>query len=160
MDDDKFEIRRVEPSESSQLSQLAHLAKAYWGYSPEFMLAFDEELTFNEDDLSDEKSLFRVGTFEGKICAFYALRFDLGTEVEMTALFVAPTMLGRGMGRRLFEHAVEQARQRGAHKMMIHSDPYAEKFYIKMGAVKIGDVPSRSVEDREIPLLEYVLKPA
>lgn len=158
MDNDKFEIRRVEASESSQLTQLAHLAKSYWGYSPEFMLAFDEELTFHEEDLSDEKTLFRVGTFEGEICAFYALRFDLGNEVEMTALFVAPTMLGRGMGRRLFEHAVEQARQRGAHKMMIHSDPYAEKFYIKMGAVKIGDVPSRSVEDREIPLLEYVLK--
>ncbi len=157
MDESKFKIRKVKSSESSQLTQLAHLAKAYWGYSPEFMLAFDEELTFNDEDLGDERTLFRVGTYDKQICSFYALRFDLDDEVEMTALFVEPTMLGKGLGRRLFKHAVKKARKRGAKKMMIHSDPYAEKFYIKMGAVKVGDVPSRSVDGREIPLLEYTL---
>lgn len=157
MDDNKFKIRKVEPSESSQLTQLAHLAKSYWGYSPEFMLAFDAELTFNSNDLDDEHSMFRVGTFEDRICSFYALRFEEGNQVEMTALFVEPTMLGKGLGRRMFEHAAKKARKRGAKKMMIHSDPYAEKFYIKMGAVKIGNVASRSVENREIPLLEFLL---
>jgi len=157
VDDSKFEIRKVKSSESPQLTQLAHLAKAYWGYSPEFMLAFDAELTFNDEDLDDERTIFRVGTFENQICSFYALRFDADNQVEMTALFVAPTMLGKGLGRRLFEHAVKKARKRGVNKIMIHSDPYAEKFYIKMGAVNVGNVPSRSVEDREIPLLEYTL---
>lgn len=157
MGDNKFKIRKVESSESPQLTQLAHLAKAYWGYSPEFMLAFDEELTFNTEDLDDEHAMFRVGTFDGRICSFYALRFEGENQLEMTALFVEPTMLGKGLGSRLFEHAVKKARKRGAKKMMIHSDPYAEKFYIKMGAVNVGNVPSRSVEDREIPLLEYIL---
>jgi len=157
MDENKFEIRKVKSSESSQLTQLAHLAKAYWGYSPEFMRAFDEELTFQAEDLDDQHSLFRVGTYNDKICSFYALRFESDTQVEMTALFVEPTMLGKGIGRRLFEHAAKKARKRGANKMMIHSDPYAEKFYLKMGAINIGDVQSRSVEDREIPLLEFTL---
>lgn len=157
MGDNSFKIRRVESSESSQLTQLAHLAKAYWGYSPEFMLAFDAELTFQAADLDDEHAIFRVGTFDGRICSFYALRLEADNQLEMTALFVEPTMLGKGLGRRLFEHAVKKARKRGAKNILIHSDPYAEKFYLKMGAVNIGNVASRSVEDREIPLLEYTL---
>lgn len=157
MDDSKFKIRKVDSSESPQLTQLAHLAKAYWGYSPEFMLAFDAELTFNSEDLDDEYAMFRVGTFDQRICSFYALRFEADNQVEMTALFVEPTMVGKGLGRHLFEHAVKKARKRGAKKMVIHSDPYAEKFYTKMGAINIGNVTSRSVEGREIPLLEYAL---
>lgn len=154
-----FEIRKVDASEAQKLTQLAHLAKAYWGYSPKFMDAFDDELTIKAEDLDNDRYLFRVGTCDGSICSFYAL--DLESEaddsIEMSALFVEPTAIGKGLGQRLFEHAVQKARALGASHMMIHSDPYAEKFYTKMGATKIKDIPSRSVEGRDIPLLKFDL---
>lgn len=154
-----FEIRKAEPSEAPVLSQLAHLAKAFWGYSSEFMAAFDEELSYNVDDLNNDRYTFRVGTEDGNIRGFYALDLDTGSDdsVEMIALFVEPTALGRGMGRRLFEHSVQRARKSGAKIMMIHSDPYAEKFYLKMNAKNVGTVPSGSIEGRELPLMEYAL---
>ena len=154
-----FEVREVNPSEAGKLTQLAHLAKAYWGYSPEFMEAFDDELTFQAEDLENERYLFRVGTCDGRICSFYALDTESEPEgsIEMNALFVEPTEIGKGLGKRLFEHAVEESRKLGADNMMIHSDPYAEKFYLKMGAEKVSDIPSRSLEGREIPLLKYDL---
>jgi len=159
MNQTDFEIREVDPSEAGQLTQLAHLAKAYWGYSPEFMKAFDDELTITPEDLENERFLFRVGVQNGKICSFYAL--DLESEpddsLEMTALFVEPTAIGKGYGKRLFEHSVQLSKSLGAECMMIHSDPYAEKFYTKMGAAKVKDIPSRSMEGREIPLLRYDL---
>lgn len=159
MSESDFEVREVNPSEAGQLSQLAHLAKAYWGYPPDFMEAFDEELTFEAADLENERYVFRVGTRNGRICSFYALDRESEPDgsIEMNALFVEPTEIGKGLGKRLFEHAVEEARRLGADSMMIHSDPYAEKFYLKMGAVKVGDIPSRSLEGREIPLLKYEL---
>jgi GNAT superfamily N-acetyltransferase len=157
MNQSEFEVREVEPSEARQLTQLAHLAKAYWGYSPQFMAAFDDELTIKPDDLKNERFLFRVGTCNGKICSFYALdrESEPKNTVEMTALFVEPTAIGKGYGKHLFEHSVELAKSLGVSSMMIHSDPYAEKFYTKMGAMKLKDIASRSVEGREIPLLEY-----
>ncbi|MEE9447301.1 MAG: GNAT family N-acetyltransferase [Arenicellales bacterium] len=154
-----IEVRPVLPSEAPLLSQVAHIAKAYWGYSPEFMQAFDAELTFSEADLSDEHNLFRVCTRDGNIRGFYALDLvsDSEDHVEMTALFVEPMALGSGLGSRLFADAVEEARKAGAKEMMIHSDPYAEKFYLKMGAENMGAVASRTVSEREIPLLRFVL---
>lgn len=154
-----FEVREVDASEAQQLTQLAHLAKAYWGYSPRFMEAFDDELTIKDEDLGNDRYLFRVGTCDGKICGFYTLdrESEADGSIEMSALFVEPTAIGKGLGKRLFDHAVQQAKSQGASSMMIHSDPYAEKFYTKMGAMKVRDIPSRSVEDRDIPLLKYEL---
>ena len=154
-----FEIRDVEPSEAGQLTQLAHLAKAYWGYPPEFMDAVDDELTIKPEDLANERFLFRVGTCAGKICSFYALdkHSEPENSIELSALFVEPMMIGKGYGRLLFEDAVAESRAQKADSIMIHSDPYAEKFYIRMGATKVGNIPSRSVIDREIPLLRYEL---
>jgi GNAT superfamily N-acetyltransferase len=155
----EFEVREVDPSEANQLTQLAHLAKAYWGYSPRFMEAFDDELTISPDDLNNDRYVFRVGTCNGKICSFYTLDKESETKdsVEMSALFVEPTAIGKGLGKFLFEHSIQEAKNLGAHSMMIHSDPYAEKFYTKMGAKNVRDVPSRSVEGRTIPLLKYEL---
>ena len=154
-----FEIREVETSEAQKLTQLAHLAKAYWGYSPMFMQAFDNELTISAEDLNNDRYLFQVGTCDGTICSFYTLdkESDEDGSIEMSALFVEPTAIGKGLGKRLFEHAVQLAKKLGASSMMIHSDPYAEKFYIKMGAVKVKDIPSRSLENRDIPLLKFDL---
>ena len=123
------------------------------------MEAFDDELTIRADDLNDDRYLFRVGICDGSICGFYALdkESETGESIEMSALFVEPTAIGRGLGKYLFEHSVAQARDLGASSMMIHSDPYAEKFYTNMGAIKVKDIPSRSVEGRNIPLLKFDL---
>ena len=154
-----FEIREVKTSEAQKLTQLAHLAKAYWGYSPIFMQAFDDELTISADDLGNDRYVFRVGICDGTICSFYTLdkESEADGSIELSALFVEPTAIGKGLGKQLFEHAVQQAKDLGTSCMMIHSDPYAEKFYTKMGAVKLSDIPSRTVEDRNIPLLKFDL---
>lgn len=159
MNKTELTIRSVKPKEASQLTQLAHLAKAYWGYSPEFLDSCAEDLTYRKADIKNSRYLFKVGIVGKKIHGFYALDFEIDTQntVEMMALFVEPTAIGKGYGRRLFEHAVQTARDLGANSMLIHSDPYAEDFYLKMGATTIGDIESSCIEKRLLPLMSYAL---
>jgi GNAT superfamily N-acetyltransferase len=67
--------------------------------------------------------------------------------------------MGRGFGRALFEHAVEQARALGLASFEIEADPNAEGFYLHMGAKRIGtNVSEMDGARRELPLLIYRLE--
>ena len=69
--------------------------------------------------------------------------------------------MGRGIGRALFEHAVEQTRRLGHRSLKIEADPNAAGFYIRMGARRAGSTVT-SVQDpqRELPLFVYDLESA
>jgi GNAT superfamily N-acetyltransferase len=74
-------------------------------------------------------------------------------------LWVRPDFHGCGLGRLLFGEAVRQARAVGATALGIKSDPNAESFYLKMGAVRTGlevyELPGNI--RREVPQLSYRL---
>jgi len=61
-------------------------------------------------------------------------------------------------GRALLEAITTLARQEGANKVSILSDPNAVNFYRHMGARHIGDAPSDAIPGRRLPLLEYDLR--
>ncbi len=65
--------------------------------------------------------------------------------------------MGKGLGRILFDTIAKHARSLGFTSLNIHSDPYAEAFYLHMGAKKVGDLPSGSIPGRTLPLLEVAL---
>jgi hypothetical protein len=41
--------------------------------------------------------------------------------------------------------------------LLILSDPFAEAFYARLGAVRIGEGPSDAIPGRLLPLLEYAI---
>ena len=45
----------------------------------------------------------------------------------------------------------------GFHTLHIHSDPFAEGFYLRNGAIRIGETPSGSIPGRLLPLLRLDL---
>ena len=57
----------------------------------------------------------------------------------------------------MFEHAILTLRADGGTTLRIASDPFAEGFYEKMGARRVGDVPS-TPEGRRLPLLVFELR--
>ncbi len=62
--------------------------------------------------------------------------------------------MGRGVGRALFEHARKVAAEAGATVVEIDADPYAEPFYLRMGARRVGEVQSEvDGQPRVRPLL-------
>ena len=149
-------IRKPKIYELPLLSSLALRSKAYWGYDNEFIEMCREELSVRETFL--EKHLMYIGETQNQIAGFYVLEEINKSKTELTFLFVEPQCIKNGIGMKLFEHAVKIAYLNNFRSIIIQSDPYAEAFYLKMGAVKIGIRPSSSIENRDPPLLEYKIR--
>jgi predicted N-acetyltransferase YhbS len=73
-------------------------------------------------------------------------------------LWVLPAEMGRGLGRRLFDAAAAHARAAGAASLLIDGDPNALPFYLRVGAVQIGETRDRlDGQERVRPLLRVEL---
>ena len=93
----------------------------------------------------------------GEPIGFYALTGE-GRELELHHLWVLPAWIGSGIGRLLFEHAMDRSASRGASIVEIEADPNAEGFYVRMGARLVGEnVYDMEGERRALPLLQVEL---
>jgi GNAT superfamily N-acetyltransferase len=90
------------------------------------------------------------------VVGFYALS-DTGTARELEHMWVLPTRMGSGVGRALFAHLLGQLQAMRAASLRIASDPNAEGFYRRMGARRVGRVPSRPA-GRYLPVLAFRLR--
>jgi hypothetical protein len=70
-------------------------------------------------------------------------------------LFVEPGRIGAGVGRTLWEDCLATAARIGLSRIRVESDPFAEGFYLMMGATRVGDVRSQSIPERRLPLLGF-----
>jgi predicted N-acetyltransferase YhbS len=73
--------------------------------------------------------------------------------LELEHCWVQPARVGRGIGACLVADAAAKARALGATTLRIASDPFAEGFYRRMGARRVGVVPS-TPRGRTLPLLQ------
>lgn len=143
-------VRAGRPEESALLSELALRSKSYWGYHAEFLEACRDELCLQPEDFS--RAVVRVGEDDdGKVIGFYAISQADDGEAEVSFFFVDLPFIGKGMGRRLFDDLVEVAREAEVRSLRIDADPGAATFYERMGAERVGDVPSESIPGRLLP---------
>jgi len=148
-------LRQATTADLDNLSDICQRSKAYWGYDSAFMAACVDELTITAQDLSS--SLVMVATdADGRLLAMSQTSVKDGV-ADLERLFVDPDAIGSGVGETLLHHAFDGAKQSGATRMTVESDPYAARFYKKHGAVQIGDIPSGSIAGRVLPLLEFQL---
>ena len=75
---------------------------------------------------------------EGRAVGWVAL-IPRGEVGWLEDLWVEPAWIGRGVGRLLFEHAAEQARERGARRLEWEAEPNAQGFYEHLGATYVRD---------------------
>ena len=148
-------IRRVIPDEADVLTQIAISAKRYWNYPERWMEIWIPELTFSSEYFEANESW--VAEMNGSPIGFYTLQ-DKSGNAWLGNLWVLPEYIGKGIGKQLFLHAVELARQRGYKTLQLEADPNAHGFYEKMGMVKIAEHQSE-VDDqlRSIPVMEIAL---
>ncbi|MFC8685217.1 GNAT family N-acetyltransferase [Brevibacillus porteri] len=150
-------IRRAKGHEASELSELAYRSKAYWGYSDEFMEACRDDLTLAPTYI--EKHQVYVLEDEGSIKGFMSLEKDAEQEQWLLGfLFMVPEAVGKGYGKALWQHMVEVALKLDIPVINIHSDPYAEPFYLSRGAKRVGEIVSTVFPGRILPLLEVEIE--
>jgi len=149
-------MRPADRADASRLTTIAHAAKRHWNYPEEWIIEWREQLTVTPDYI-EEHRVFAIEV-DGAVAGFYALQGD-GPAVELDHMWLDPQFIGQGLGRRLVEHAMVQARGAGAQRMEIDSDPHAEAFYAHIGAQRIGKTaaPVEGDEDRYLPRLSLEL---
>lgn len=152
-------IRKPEPFEAERLTDIALASKQYWGYSDEFMQQCYNELKVTSEKLQAPEFQFEVAVMNNTLAGFYCLEKLSEQDFEVEALFVAPEFIGLGVGRFLWQALINIATGAGAETLKIASDPAAESFYLKMGAKRIGEIPSEIIAGRELPLLCVELAP-
>ncbi|GIH74728.1 GNAT family N-acetyltransferase [Planobispora longispora] len=147
-------IRAARADEAELLSELAIRSKAHWGYDEAFMAACRDELVIRASEIGGRRAT--VAEHDGRVLGFATLEGD-PPEGDLGMLFVEPGAIGRGVGRRLFEHVTTTAAALGFARLTIDADPNAEPFYLAMGAARIGVTPSESVPGRMLPLLAITI---
>lgn len=145
-------IRKANIREADCLSNLAFRSKAYWGYNDDFMEACRDDLTVSAEYIAS--SLVFVLEEDDRIQGFMGLEQEDG-HCLLRDLFVDPEAIGKGYGRALWEHMIKVTKDLGICSITIHSEPHAEKFYERMGAVRIGEIESSVFPGRRLPLMEY-----
>ena len=148
---ENLQILRALPDQATELTNIAHDAKRYWGYPEHWISHWQNDLTISPDYL--ETNQVFLAEKEDQIVGFYALivRRD---KAELDHLWVAPAHIGTGVGKELFVHAMRTAAGKDIAEVEILADPNAEAFYKKMGAYRTGESVSEiDGQPRTLPRL-------
>jgi predicted N-acetyltransferase YhbS len=130
-------------------------SKAHWGYDAGFLKQAAPALAIGESMIAGGGVLVAeddAGTLLG-VAAVQPMPEE-GT-FDLARLFIEPSAIRTGIGRALFEAAVNLVRKEGGARLSILSDPFAVAFYERLGARLVGDAPSDAIPGRRLPLLEY-----
>ena len=143
-------IRDAKPDDAVLLTMIAHAAKRSWGYPESWIAAWSHMLTLRAEYLAQHPTFVACENESALGFAVIDLRGDLAS---LEHLWVRPERKRTGIGREAF------ARGAGVDILMIESDPHAEEFYRRMGAVRY-DERSADIDGtkRTLPLLKKYLK--
>jgi GNAT superfamily N-acetyltransferase len=148
-------IHRPTPQQANDLSNIAFVAKAHWGYPQHWMEMWKPQLTFTSGYFRENESW--VALADQVPVGFYTL-LEKGANAWVENLWVLPDHMGKGIGKALFHHAIDQASRRGYKTLQLEADPHAAGFYEKMGMYKISERQYEiDGQPRILPIMEMKL---
>lgn len=148
-------IERARPSQASRLTQVAQAAKSFWGYPAHWIELWHNQLHISSAFI--EQNDVYVAMLDGVVLGFYALSGAV-PKLTLEHMWVMPVAIRQGLGRALFDHAVQRAQELAARVIEIEADPNAVGFYERMGAETVGEV-SYVLDGirRSLPFMEFHL---
>lgn len=150
-----MKIRKAKIKDAEILSDIAFSAKSYWKYPESWLKIWKDALTITPEFIESNKVY--LAESDEKVVGFYALVLD-GEKAQLEHLWVSPENIGGGIGKKMLAEAIEKAKSFGIKIIEIESDPNAEGFYQKQGAVKIGESKSEiEGQERILPLMRIEL---
>lgn len=112
------------------MRDIAIAAKAYWGYDLDRVKEWAAMGDFSSAGLA--KREVYVAEVRRRPVGWAGLILK-GDVCWLDDLWIEPQWIRRGIGRRLFDHAMERGRQLGARRMEWEAERHAIGFYEKMG---------------------------
>jgi N-acetylglutamate synthase-like GNAT family acetyltransferase len=134
MDKSQQTIRRAVSADGPVLTRMVRESAAYTGEYQRMV----ENIVISAELIARDRVY--VCEHEGRIVGFYSL-LARPDDAELDFMFVENGAFGSGIGRLLFQHMLEEARQLGYAIVKIISHPPAEGFYQRMGAMTVAVKP-------------------
>ena len=148
-------IRKAKVDECETLTDIAIKSESYWGYDCDYIEKFKVMYKVTEDFINNNSTY--VIEKDGSIVGFYGVLVEK-YETSLEYFFIEPKSIGKGFGKLLWNHMVENCKKFDIDNFLIVTSPQAKEFYIKMGAVQTGEIESLVKKDRKIPQLIYVIQ--
>ena len=146
-----MKIRRGVAEDAAELTQLARLAKASWGYPEAWLREWEPELDISADYI--RLNAVFVAESEGRLVGVIGVG-EGQDGPEIAHLWISAESQGQGLGRTLVDRAKQVAEEEQWTSLRILSDPYAQPFYERLGAVQVGKVPAPVAgTERTLPVL-------
>jgi GNAT superfamily N-acetyltransferase len=135
-------IRLAHPDERGALIELQRRASLMWVQDRPFLLANPDVIDLPADQIAEDYVF--VLEEAGAVLGFVVVLPRDDGRAELDGLFVEPDAWGRGIGRRLADHALDAARQRGCISLNLVANGRALGFYEKCGFQALGEVETGS----------------
>ncbi len=138
----------------ADLGRDSFVAKFGYLYRPEDLDSFLEQVfspAAIAGELANPERLYRLAERDGELIGYCKLALTCGwpdhargrNAIEIKQLYTASNVTGLGIGARLMEWALEEARTRGADEMQLSVwslNHDAQRFYARYGFAKVADV--------------------
>ncbi|MER6442793.1 GNAT family N-acetyltransferase [Streptomyces sp. NPDC001185] len=128
-------ITRASAKDAQQLTCLCQASSSYQGVYAEAISIVEVTAGYFA-----ERLVFRAVDQDAGLLGFYSL---IREPPELDMLFVSDEAQGRGVGRLLVDHMIEQSRQIGLKGVRVVSHPPTDGFYRRMDARRIGTVSAK-----------------
>lgn len=148
-------IEKANNSDHEVLTTLTKESKAYWGYSAEQIEAWSELLTITKAYI-ETKSVYKL-VIDNKVIGYYSFFPEDEYTIKLDNLFVLPEYIGKGFGKLQMNDFLLRVKTTTSNKILLDAEPYAEKFYAKLGFKKIGQIKTL-IKDRYLPVMELKIE--
>lgn len=150
-----MQIVRAASQHANDLTQISISAKRHWEYPEAWIQLWLPSMRITAAYIEEHETWIMMQ--ETQPLAYYS--FNENEEgFWLDNLWVLPEYMGQGIGKSLFEHALERCRAMGISTLKIEADPNAQSFYERMGAHKVGGhITEIQGEPRVLPVMEINL---
>jgi N-acetylglutamate synthase-like GNAT family acetyltransferase len=140
----------AEENDAELLRDVLITSKGYWGYSQDQLEQWKSNLRFEVAYIA--RNTVKLIIKDNEVIGFFAI--VKGDTNQLDHLWLVPKAIGKGYGNLVFEQIVAECDRLDISNFYITSDPNAEGFYLKKGALKVGEVYSEP-QKRMLPKLEF-----
>ena len=150
-----MKIQKATPNDAAILTNITKKSKAYWGYSNEQIENWSAQLTITKEYLKNNQ-VYKLEV-NNLIVGYYSYIILEENIVQLDNLFILPNCIGTGLGTFLMNDFLGKIKTLKVKKVLLESEPNAEKFYNKFGFKTIEQIKT-SIKDRFLPLMELIVE--
>ncbi|WP_298393304.1 GNAT family N-acetyltransferase [Flavobacterium sp.] len=146
-------IQKANSSDHEILTQITKKSKAFWGYSEDLLLVWNDALTITQEYINTHQVFsFKV---DDKIVGYYSYILEAEDNIKLDNLFLLPQFIGKGFGSLLLADFLKRIQNQNHKRIYLESEPYAEGFYKKHGFQTIGKLET-AIQGRFMPVMEII----